>query len=251
VYTTLNRIKKRQPSTGPSPPIEQVVGRLSHTCATLCSHVPYAQTNCVINHDMPPQQRRQGNQGKEEIIEAVLDEVLQAFRTEDVPREIASLAARKLTSLRAPLLNLGISMAATDFVLQTAWSSNRGLFESPIWQGRGGALRISPRRKILYLLRACVSLSLFNRGPTTGGIVGTGSLMANYFENFDRSSEAVCRTALDFVLNECLTVMVSIMVQSWVVSPFTLTSIRKATTGSRKIRPPTITLKGLVHPRSI
>jgi hypothetical protein len=35
------------------------------------------------------------------------------------------------------------------------------------------------------------------------------SLLDNYARNFDRSSEAVCRTAIDFILNECLTVMVS------------------------------------------
>jgi len=33
------------------------------------------------------------------------------------------------------------------------------------------------------------------------------SLVKNYSKNFDRSSEAVCRTALDFILNECLTVL--------------------------------------------
>jgi hypothetical protein len=85
---------------------------------------------------MPPQQRRQGNQGKEEIIEAVLDEVLQAFRTEDVPREIASLAARKLTSLRAPLLTMTsvfpwrpqILISRQPF-LHMAWSS--GACSSP------------------------------------------------------------------------------------------------------------------------
>ena len=36
------------------------------------------------------------------------------------------------------------------------------------------------------------------------------SLVENYSKNFDRSSEAVCRTALDFILNECLTVLVSL-----------------------------------------
>ncbi|KIL58939.1 hypothetical protein M378DRAFT_111586 [Amanita muscaria Koide BX008] len=33
------------------------------------------------------------------------------------------------------------------------------------------------------------------------------SLMSNYGRNFDRSSEAACRTGLDLMLNECLTVM--------------------------------------------
>ena len=36
-----------------------------------------------------------------------------------------------------------------------------------------------------------------------------GSLVESYSRNFDRSSEVVCRTGLDFMLNECLTVMVS------------------------------------------
>ena len=35
------------------------------------------------------------------------------------------------------------------------------------------------------------------------------SLIDNYSRNFDRTSEATCRTAVDFILNECLTVMVS------------------------------------------
>ena len=35
------------------------------------------------------------------------------------------------------------------------------------------------------------------------------SLIENYSKNFERSSEATCGTALDFILNECLTVMVS------------------------------------------
>lgn len=35
--------------------------------------------------------------------------------------------------------------------------------------------------------------------------------MENYSKNFDRTSEALCRTALDFILNECLTVLVSFL----------------------------------------
>jgi hypothetical protein len=35
--------------------------------------------------------------------------------------------------------------------------------------------------------------------------------MENYARNFDRSSGAVCKTALDFMLNECLTIMVSLL----------------------------------------
>ena len=40
--------------------------------------------------------------------------------------------------------------------------------------------------------------------------LATASLVKNYSKNFDRSSEAVCRTGLDFILNECLTVLVSL-----------------------------------------
>src|SRR6202044_2183947 len=39
--------------------------------------------------------------------------------------------------------------------------------------------------------------------------LATESLIKSYSKNFDRSSKAVCRTALDFMLNECLTVLVS------------------------------------------
>ena len=35
------------------------------------------------------------------------------------------------------------------------------------------------------------------------------SLVENYSKNFERSHEATCGTAVDFILNECLTVMVS------------------------------------------
>ena len=35
------------------------------------------------------------------------------------------------------------------------------------------------------------------------------SLLKNYSRNFDRSSAAGCKTAIDFILNECLTLMVS------------------------------------------
>lgn len=42
-------------------------------------------------------------------------------------------------------------------------------------------------------------------------------LLVSYAKNFGWSSEGVYRTALDFMLNECLTVMVNILVSSWVV----------------------------------
>jgi hypothetical protein len=35
------------------------------------------------------------------------------------------------------------------------------------------------------------------------------TLMRNYYDNFDRSTEAGCRIGIDIILNECLTVMVS------------------------------------------
>ena len=41
--------------------------------------------------------------------------------------------------------------------------------------------------------------------------------MANHCKNFGRSN-AVCQTALDFILNECLTAMVSIVVPSVIMS---------------------------------
>jgi hypothetical protein len=59
-------------------------------------------------------------------------------------------------------------------------------------------------------------------------MVGIETLMENCSENFEQSSEAACKT--DFMLNECLTVMVSIVVLSWVAFLFTSISIRKATT---------------------
>lgn len=35
------------------------------------------------------------------------------------------------------------------------------------------------------------------------------SLLHNYSENFNRPSESMCRTAIEMMLNKCLTVMVS------------------------------------------
>src|SRR6266576_3056576 len=81
-------------------------------------------------------------------------------------------------------------------------------------------------------------------------MVGIESLMESYVKNFERSSEAACRTALYFLLNECLTVMVSIVVPSWMAFQFTFMSIRKATC-SQKIRQVTIAPKALLRPRTI
>jgi hypothetical protein len=48
-----------------------------------------------------------------------------------------------------------------------------------------------------------------NPAMATNVVMPLVSLLDNYARNFDRSSEAGCRTAIDFILNECLTVMVS------------------------------------------
>ena len=79
-------------------------------------------------------------------------------------------------------------------------------------------------------------------------MVGIDSLMANHSKNFGRSRDAVRRTALDLILNECLTVMVSIVVP--VAFPVTSTSTRKATfTPIRKAtKQPTIALNALLRP---
>ena len=66
-----------------------------------------------------------------------------------------------------------------------------------------------------FVLTPCMGRSLkVNRRPISDGMVGIETLMGNYSENFERSSKAVCRTAIDIILNECLTVMVSIVVPS-------------------------------------
>ena len=53
-------------------------------------------------------------------------------------------------------------------------------------------------------------------GPiqVSNGIVDIDILLESYLENFEGESNAVCRTALDFILNDCLTVLVSIIVLS-------------------------------------
>ena len=43
----------------------------------------------------------------------------------------------------------------------------------------------------------------------TNVVMLLASLLVNYSKNFDQSSEGGCRTAIDFILNEFLTVMVS------------------------------------------
>jgi hypothetical protein len=61
--------------------------------------------------------------------------------------------------------------------------------------------------------------------PYLNGIVDIDSLMANHSKNSGRGREAVCQTKLDIILNECLTAMVSIIVPSWLVFPFTFTTM--------------------------
>ena len=53
-----------------------------------------------------------------------------------------------------------------------------------------------------------------SRPTVSNGIVGIEPLLETYLENFKGSSEAVCRTALDIILNDCLTVMVSVVILS-------------------------------------
>ena len=57
----------------------------------------------------------------------------------------------------------------------------------------------------------------------------TASLIGNHAKNFDCSSEAVCRTILDFILNECLAVHVSLMSLLFVILAMNLQYLRKAT----------------------
>lgn len=106
-------------------------------------------------------------QGKEEIIDDVLDRVLywMPFRAEDVvadvPRKSASLAVRQLTSLRARLLIPGRSRDS---------SSDSGLLESHIED--------IPQTFCTYSVHVYAFQSLpFNSGPISEGMVRMASLM--------------------------------------------------------------------------
>jgi hypothetical protein len=69
------------------------------------------------------------------------------------------------------------------------------------------------------------------------------SLFRNYALNFNRSSKAGCRTGIDFILNECLTVMVS-----WLDSLVTLfnhKTLRKVACLGRKLSPPRAAYRSL------
>ena len=57
-------------------------------------------------------------------------------------------------------------------------------------------------------------------------------MLENYSNNFDRTSEAACRTAVDYMLNECLTVMVS----RPEISPTTLLNIGNPQKGLNEIK---------------
>jgi hypothetical protein len=192
----------------------------------------------VLNHrhDMSPRARER----KEDLPRSFFGRIVNAFCAEDVSRE----ATQKLAGLLDPLINAGVpTKAAKEFLIEQAVFAfglepvgideivdeipNDG--ESLKWHiediPETQDFVVSPclRKLFKHSVQLWTSLMLWLE-------LGIGSLLQNYAKNFERSSKAVCRTAIDFMLNECLTVIVSIVVPSWVVFPFTFTSIRKATT---------------------
>ena len=150
-----------------------------------------------------------------ESIDVTLDQVLALIRSENVSNQRLT---EKINRLRVS--DEISTMAAEDFSLEDAifaydlnLTRRARLLESVKWpiQDIAGTQDFplsqclreffkSPLRTIHYLKIVLVLVE---------------TLMANYSENFDRSSEAACRTALYCILNECLTVMVSIVVHGW------------------------------------
>ena len=152
------------------------------------------------------------------------------------------------TSLKGPLLKPSLTDAAKDFSIEQAVvafglkldseesgqvSNESGEVGSPKWP-----IEDIPETKgfVLtpYMSKSFKAL-LSNADPYLMD-VDIEPLMENYSKNFERSSRAVRRTALDFILNECMTVLVSIVVPLWEVFPFTFTPTRKADTSPRKVR---------------
>jgi hypothetical protein len=177
------------------------------------------------------------HESKKRALHTFFGRVLNAFCAEDVPRE----ATQKLANLRDPLFKPGVpTMAATEVQIDQAIfafglvpigiGTDEIVGEIPD-EGESLKWRIEdiPETKD-FVLSHCLRKSFDSCSTMDPSLIGIGSVLGNYAKNFERSSEAACRTALDFMLNEVLTAIVSIVVPSWVAFPFTFTSIRKAIT---------------------
>ena len=64
--------------------------------------------------------------------------------------------------------------------------------------------------------------------------------MDNYYQNFDPFSEAMCRVPIELLLNECLTVMVSLLLDSSSVLTLTNISAPRKKAGHQEPRRPEI-----------
>ena len=142
-------------------------------------------------------------QGREDIDDATLDRVLDAFQDEDVSPALTSLVTRTIASLRAPP---DIStMAAKEFKLDEAILAFSLKFTSRDCQT--WYIEDIPGTKD-FVVSSCLGKyfkhSYSTTDPYLNGMVGIDTLMANHSKNSGRGREAVCRTKLDIILNECL-----------------------------------------------
>src|SRR5882762_4430464 len=92
------------------------------------------------------------------------------------------------------LFELNYSRVVSPAAIEAhAWKIEEVIFDFPLTPSFGNLF-------ITFLQPPCIILM---------NCLATVSLVNNYSKNFDRSSKAACKTALDFILNECLTVLVS------------------------------------------
>ena len=141
------------------------------------------------------------------------DQILDAFSAEDVPQEYV----QKLAGLKNRLLNPSVpTKAAKDFCMKEAVLAFGLLptgFDEVVDRApdeEEGSIKWKieeiPETKGFVVSSFMRKSRSFNLDADY--IIEIGSLLVNYSKNFERSSEAVCRTALDLTLNEVLTVMV-------------------------------------------
>jgi hypothetical protein len=126
------------------------------------------------------------------------------------------ILAQQLLQWKSRLLTKGdgeVQKPARDFTLEEVVESFELNFRDGVSAAAPDAYRWKIEdEKLDFPMTPCIgnlSCTFLQSCIVLMDCFATASLVENYSKNFDRSSEAVCRTALDFMLNECLTVLVS------------------------------------------
>jgi hypothetical protein len=148
----------------------------------------------------------------EETVDTVFKKLLDLI---DKDRQ-GDLLAQQLLRLKSRLLTNGdgeVQKAAGDFTLEEVVRLFELNFSDEVSAAAPKAYRWKIEdEKLDFPMTRCIgnlSCTFLQSCIILMGCFATASLVENYSKNFDRSSKAVCRTALDFMLNECLTVLVS------------------------------------------